>query len=250
MSLSLRAVGLLPCVLSGALLLMSTQAQAQAAPETKSSIAEALFAEGERLAQEGRDLEARDALQRSVWAEERLAALLSLAQIELKLDLLRSALSRLDRIEAQEEELPPAQRARLPALRDAINARFAQLTLQLSPKDALVLVDGDALLGGSERSILLEPGEHEVDVSAAGHKPAYFVVELSAKEQMRRGVLLSPLGGASASDVTEDGDELEEPIDPATAAQRQKVRRRRIAWTVGGALLAGLVIATTVIVAE
>lgn len=250
MSLSLRALGLLPCALFGALLLASTHAEAQATPETKASVAAALFEEGERLAQEGRDLEARDALQRSVWAEERLAALLSLALIELKLDLLRSALSRLDRIEAQEEELPPAQRARLPGLRDAINARFAQLTLQLAPKDALVLVDGDALYGGSERSTLLEPGEHEVDVSAPGHKPAYFVVELSAKEQLRRGVLLSPLSGAASSDANDDGDEFEEPTDPATVARRQKVRRRRIAWTVGGALLAGLVLATTVIVVE
>jgi tetratricopeptide (TPR) repeat protein len=174
-------------LLASALLFATTQAVAQ--PEEPEAPppdpATELYDQGTELAQQGKWAEARDKLEQAVQLRASPIGLFNLAQAERNLGQLASAKRHFvaARAMAAREGSDDVARLADDSLAE-INPRLPHVKLVL-PRDAArieVQVDGrpaEATAGDVE----IDPGEHELVVTAAGEKP--FVKRLLLRERQR-----------------------------------------------------------------
>jgi hypothetical protein len=78
------------------------------------------------------------------------------------------------------------------ALRTQLDRRVARLALTVHPESATVRIDGEEQQGsGAERAIVLDPGDHTVEVSAEGVEPQTIQVSATAGASISRTVDLA-----------------------------------------------------------
>lgn len=86
--------------------------------------------------------------------------------------------------------LDVAQRANATELLRTAANLISQVTLEVTPSDAVVLVDG---VQANERPLRLDPGEHTLRFEAPEHEPADRRVELAGGQQTTVQVALTPV---------------------------------------------------------
>ncbi|MGE0785129.1 MAG: PEGA domain-containing protein [Sandaracinaceae bacterium] len=159
-------------------------AETEAAPTPEEIEARALFDRGRELADLRRFSEAADAFTRSVALVDRSSARFNLAVCFYALNRYVEAEAELTRY------LAAADRASEGASYDdaermLAHARSAigELTIEVEPSDARVMVDGVAVATGPRRSVAVNPGPHVVRVEAEGYAPQLATVVTSAGER-------------------------------------------------------------------
>jgi len=156
--------------------------------------ARTLFEQGRALATDERWVEALDVFQRSRAIVERPGTVFNIAAVLMRLGRARETIETVDRFLAiSNPRRDAAMRHSAEALRDAAEASLRQVVLRISPGEARVEIDGQAVEpAGETRSLTLDPGAHAVTVSLAGHEPARFTLEPGDDE---REVVLQPSDG-------------------------------------------------------
>lgn len=179
---------------------------AEAADGDQTAEARRLFKQGVALAQQERWREAAEAFSASRALVERPSTIFNLAGALYRLGRLVEAR---ETFEAYLEVAPRNDRARtteakrmVDVLRDAI----VRLTLRVEPDDAEVTLDGQAVAGtGEVRVLVMDPGDHTLEVSADGFVPRRLPVNLAEAERGTQTVRLervpeAPLQVAAATD--------------------------------------------------
>jgi len=133
--------------------------------------ARAAFEAGQAHAADERWAEALEDFERSYELFERPTTLYNIASVLVRLGRARDAIAAIDRFLEQAEGGRDARIVRdARALREAAAESLRTLALRVDPPDAVVRVDGDERPGeGATRQIVLDPGGHEVEVSAPGY---------------------------------------------------------------------------------
>ena len=140
--------------------------------------------------------------------------------------------------------------------KNAVNASVANLERKLQdkgvqqvlvyaePANAVITVDGKTL-GGSPSSVELPPGNHTVNVTAAGHEPMQRSFVLSAQRSIELSFSLkstSPVVAATDKPVAPvfTPNEFPPPPPPLVSATTTPLPRkpRLFTWLAGGAALA------------
>jgi hypothetical protein len=131
------------------------------------------------------------------------------------------------------EALGPVQRQQIMALVQSALQSLGEYIMDVQPADAEIAVDGQPVVLGSERSILLEPGPHSIHFLRDGYLPRSFELESKAGDrqsvQFRLERPLQPIfGGEDITEPEEEEDDDDFPVIPV------------IITSIGGAtLLAG-----------
>lgn len=129
----------------------------------------------------------------------------------------------------------PAKQAEAQRLRQLLAPRLARVTLHVLPATAEVHVDGALQPGSGEwRALALDPGEHALQITNAGHAPAARSLRVSGAEVARLDVA------------------LERPVEPLRAPEPAQPQPRptpastgnglRLASLAGGAVGAAAVV--------
>lgn len=191
-----------------------------AEPTSDEAAAAALFRRAVSLGQEERWAEAHELFRRSYALVERPATLFNLAYSLFRVGRFRESVALFDEYTGGIEGTADRRRSDAMRLRADAASLLAEVTLDVSPPDAAVYVDGAvALAVGSERTLVLDPGSHRVVARLDGFDEASFEVLATAGERSRRSVhLVSALGEASVSGPVvgarppADRDLAEEPL--------------------------------------
>jgi hypothetical protein len=166
----------------------------------KDDSARELFERGVALLQEGKFDEALAAFVSSYRLEQQPVVLLNIGMCQKVLGDLVAAHGTLTRY--LEEAGPTAQGELVDSARlalEELEAATGTLALQLDPRDATVLLDGEALgTPAAGAPVRLLPGRHEVEVRAEGRATDRQTVELGSGEAVRLVVRLVEPGGTAA----------------------------------------------------
>jgi hypothetical protein len=127
----------------------------------------------------------------------RTARGLGMAQFELRhytesAEWLEQALA------SQVRPLPATLRAETEELLSRAEGFIARLSLELEPESARVAVDGGALAASVRRRLVLDIGDHVLDVSAAGYVPQRRVLRIQGGEVLSLSFALRPLQASPA----------------------------------------------------
>jgi hypothetical protein len=207
-------------------LLLAPAAAAQ--PAKGKAAADALFRDGRAAFDKGDYPKACEKFEASQNADPAPGTLLNLAVCEEKMGRLKNAQRHLTEVipqlGAKDERLGFAK-----DLAAKIDARLPRLTLALppgAPPDAAITVDGQPAKPGE--ALVLEPGEHEIVLSATGRSQGRERVTLAELQREQRTVALgAPL----------------EPGPDAKAAEGSGPLRRTIGIALGGVGVAGFITA-------
>lgn len=152
--------------------------------------AEELFGEGLRLAQQDRWAEALELFRRSDALVELPATVLNMGRCLLRLGRAREALDAVERFRRMGDSAPALEAMAREIVTEA-RGRLATLEVSVTPEDAEVSLDGSPEEArGRVRSILLDPGDHQVAVSAEGHATHRFRIHALPGEHLTREVNL------------------------------------------------------------
>ena len=139
-----------------------------------------------------------------------------------------------------EEKLNPSDE-RLPVAHGrahALEARVPRVTLTLAPgaPQGSTVRDGNVELGAAAFGIALpmDPGSHELVVSAPGYAPRSFMIQLAAGEN--RAVVVSP--GTAGSQVSA-GPPVAAPVNPPREVSSNHANTRTLGFVLGGVGVAG-----------
>lgn len=156
--------------------------------------ARALFERGLLAGKQGDHEGALSLFRASMDRTPRSSTALNIAITLTQLGRLREALFALDEHArlARGEGTDPAPSAL--SLRETVQKGLATLELTLSPVTTQVVCDGAPVEGqGARRTLVLDPGEHALQLSAERHVTAQFRLQLAAGVVERRTVTLEPL---------------------------------------------------------
>ena len=112
---------------------------------------------------------------------------------------------------------------RIDDLKELIASLVGELTLEIEPDDASVLLDGRPLAPGAHRdALVLGPGEHRLEMRAPGYTPAVQRVTVHSQKHQTVRVSLKPVSGTltvqtdvDGATVLLDGNPMgETPLDP------------------------------------
>lgn len=159
------------------------------------------FAEGRRYASEERWVEALEAFEASRERVERPGTVFNIAAVLIRLGRARDSIVAVDRfMEISDPRADARMRADAEELRAAAEQSLRRVVLTLRPSGAIVEVDGEPIEGsGSERQLVLDPGEHSVSVSLEGYETSRFALEPGVDAHT---VTLTPLGGTLVVEST------------------------------------------------
>lgn len=201
-----------------------------------------LFEQGLAASREGAWLRAESLYRRSYAAVPRSSTAFNLALALLHDDHPTEALRML---KAAEELASPEERAaymaQLGQMRAHAFSRLAWLELLLSPPGAQVIVDTSTVTGnGPRRRISVDPGAHQVEITAEGYRTHQFDVSVEPGETFSRTVTLMaqlpPEEGTSMEARGAGGSKLRSPgatptqhgdaplVDSRSAAPRKSSR--------------------------
>ncbi len=193
------------------------------------------FERGRELATMRRFGEASEAFERSLAAVPRASPPFNLALCYYALAHYVEALGELERFTAEADPIGDAESlAEAQQMIGHARATVARLTLELSPVDATVQVDGVSVTGGALRELRLNPGTHVVRVTADGHAAALQEVPLGEGSTVRRAIALEvirrpshlavavrpPAGIEGAPVVRVDGAEVSGEFEAAPGPHR------------------------------
>jgi hypothetical protein len=154
--------------------------------------AQALFRRGLALGEQGQWADALEHFRRSHARVERPSTLYNIGLALARLGRFVEAIEVLDRVLA-EPGLPAAARAEAERLRSEGLSSLGEVTLSITPADAVLYVDGFARNGsGASRVIPLDPGRHVLRATAPEHDEAELTVSVVAGEHDARELVLTP----------------------------------------------------------
>jgi hypothetical protein len=160
--------------------------------EASADRARAHFQEGVSLSRAERWAEALAAFEQSAAIVERPSTLLNVATALQRLGRARECIAAVDRyLRATEITGDAEARARATALREAMVAALAQVSLAVLPADAQVSIDGRLEVLTADVPIELDPGRHAFVIEREGHLPARFQLELQPGQRVSRAVSLA-----------------------------------------------------------
>ncbi|MCB9595199.1 MAG: tetratricopeptide repeat protein [Sandaracinaceae bacterium] len=171
--------------------------EASVEPSDTTARAREYFGQGVELTRQDRWGEALVYFRRSLALVERPNTLFNIAGILVRLGRGRDAVEHYERYLRVAPEDDPDRAAALAALEDA-RAALAHLRLSVRPADAELRVDGLRIDGeGSERELVLDPGEHVIDLYAPRHHREVFRVSLLPGATGERLINLVRLGAGA-----------------------------------------------------
>ncbi len=190
-------------LIAGLLFALPVAAQEDASDATFARARE-LFVEGVELTRQDRWGEALVYFQRSLALVERPNTIFNVAGILVRLGRGREAVEHYERYLRAAPADDPDRAAALAAL-EAARAGLARLHLSVSPAEADLRVDGLRVEGtGHDRELVLDPGEHVIDLYAPGfHREVFRVSFLPGARGERLITLVGLSEGASAEAVPE-----------------------------------------------
>ncbi len=216
--------------------------------------AQALLSEGDEHLSRGDALRERGDTERAAEAyEQALAAYQEafdafpstriyypIGRAEEQLGRYRNAYQYYERVLDDEEEIGDRLRAELENRQESVRVHIASLRPNLVPAEAEISIDGEPLgRGPFDDPILLDAGEHSVEVSADGHVSRQLDIEAEAGATMSLVVALKP--------EIDLGDSDDEPaLDPADLAAPGDGKRSRAPLVAGLSVTAGFGLAATV----
>jgi hypothetical protein len=217
--------------------------------------ARALFEEGVGLAEENRWTEALEAFQSSNELVSRASTSYNIANALYRLNRPVDALAELD----EHDRMPATLRSksaqkRSRELRALVRESVAEVMLSVSPASATILVDGwPSTLAGSERLLLLNPGNHFIEARRDGYHPLRqeLVVERGSKQLMVLQLEPIDLAGAEPPPSAAKASLTTVGANEATAADDRKPFVKRpgfwvLIGVVGAAAIgAGVAVAVT-----
>jgi tetratricopeptide (TPR) repeat protein len=124
-----------------------------------------------------------------------------------------------------------------------------RVRLQVAPADATVLVDGVSVAPSAASNLLIEVGDHNLAVHAAGHASERRLLRVRGQQDETLEIRLTPLELSPASVAAESSTQRPRASDaPAPAPQPAKtpVYKRWWLWTVVGVVLAGAAAGTAI----
>jgi hypothetical protein len=174
-------------------------AKVEAAPESVEQRARGLFEQGVLAVRAEEWQEAARLFELSVELVERPNALMNWAIASVHLGSGRKALEIIDRwFRVTGSAATPAAVADAVELRRRAAALAATLTLAIEPAAARLLVDGAAVAGaGAQRTLVLDPGLHEIVVSAPGFRSRTLRLTLERGQTAESNVALVALPSAA-----------------------------------------------------
>lgn len=151
---------------------VAARATGQEAQQSQQEEARKLFEEGLGLAEVDRWAEALSAFRRSAAIVSRPSTSYNIANALYRLDRPVEALAELDEYDRMPEVRDSeTARERGRALRALLESTVAEVHLTVIPETAVVFVDGrPSMLTGSERHLVLNPGEHSIRVTNEGYE--------------------------------------------------------------------------------
>jgi len=142
---------------------------AEPTPEQREAAREA-YTRGQALFTENKFAEAKAAFEQAHAAVPNPVVLLSLAECDMRLGNLEAAHEALDRYQRERPDAP--DRAEVQRKIDDLLATPATLVLTSEPQGASVRVDGKDTGKTTPAEVPVPRGEHQVELTLAGHKPA------------------------------------------------------------------------------
>lgn len=212
---------------------------AEAQSERPVDDARALFEQGVRAADAQRWAEAAEAFERSYALVPRPATLRNLGLADRSLGRYARAIRELERFLASRTAPPPIVRE-VQRLVDEMRTRVGMLSVTTDPTTASVTLDGDAITPGETQ--IVDPGRHLVVATARAYNRAEERFTLAPGE--RRSVTLTLAPAAVTQAV------LPTPHAPTPATQHESVLTRWWFWTAIGAVVAGGVAASVVLLSS
>jgi tetratricopeptide (TPR) repeat protein len=94
---------------------------------------------------------------------------------------------------SSERPLNDEQRERADELRKAAENYIGRYMLNVRPRNASVLVNGEAASFDAQGRLVLAVGDHELDVSAEGHRPLHRVLKVVGRQQQALDIVLVPV---------------------------------------------------------
>jgi hypothetical protein len=178
---------LLSCVLAWT----STAAAQQEAEAPQASDARFAFEHGLQLLRDQHWVEAEAAFRKSLATMSRASAQYNLAFVVFKQGRLRESIVLLQQLVNSDAAPDPVYRNAAATLMSEALSGLAVLHLTVTPASAQVRADGEIVgVDGRERSVPLDPGEHDIEVTAPGFQAAHIHVGLAARGEERRTIVL------------------------------------------------------------
>jgi hypothetical protein len=147
----------------------------------------------------------------------------------------------------QRKPLTPPMRREVQSALEAAQGFIARYELLLSPSNASAAVDGE-LVRLQDGLLLLDPGEHELVVSAGGYKTEVRRLNATSARQGRIEVQLTPVSGEVVAATSTSASPPPETTRPSSAGKSsgERVPLAIKALTIGSfsLALAGAVVAT------
>jgi tetratricopeptide (TPR) repeat protein len=231
-TLSFAALAFVAMLVAG---VAHAQVEAEVAPTTAeaptpAAEAQALFRRGIELGAMDRWAEALELFRRSRALMPRPSTVFNIGFALFRLGHFGEAIASFDEYLALTESETSDLRTEASRRRTEALASLAALTLELTPDDARVLVDGELRDGaGSPRTLTLDPGRHVLRASAEGYEEGTLEISVLAAEQATRQLSLVP------TVVVPDPDErIVEPPRPGTSLLEDP-----IFWVIAGVLVVG-----------
>jgi tetratricopeptide (TPR) repeat protein len=188
-----------------------------ASDPTRAAAAQSLFRRGVELGEAERWSEALEHFRRSREIAERPNTVFNIAYALVHLGRFGQAIRAFDEYLAITRGEVSERRNEAIRLRAQARTHLAQIEIEVSPADAQLFVDGEAVAeqSGSLRTIELDPGRHVVRAAAPAHDDGLVMVSVLPGERGHRQIALVPEASfaASASVDEHDGrDLIEEPL--------------------------------------
>jgi tetratricopeptide (TPR) repeat protein len=154
-----------------------------------------------------------------------------------------------DSLSETEKPLTPEQRADVAELLDRAKSYIATVILDVSPREAVILVDGEAVKDGT---LTLDPGDRRVTVHADGYRDQDMLINAEGGETKTISIRLAPIGASaplaaqgvalpqpSTSTIPAPAHALAPDKGPIGAERSQSLLAQWWFWTAVGVAIAG-----------
>lgn len=226
-------------------------AQQPSSADMDVAAARALFERGVELSDEQRWGEAAEEFRRSLALAERPGTLFSYGvacmHVARPVDA-RRALERFVALATQPRFAEQRTQAR--QMIEETRRTQSLLSLDVSPADARVTIDGLVVSSEQRSALALNPGEHTALVQADGYEPVHAAFSLGRSERMNRQVSLTPRptvvpAPQQVAAATENNDH----IDLRADEERDSAGffSKPVVWIVAGAVVVVAVVSTVLI---